>query len=99
MFIDRAIIEVRSGKGGDGRIAFRHEKYRPNGGPSGGNGGRGGSVFLRCSSKVSTLVNFRHSKVFKADNGENGDIKNMYDLYAHYSFVYVLLLDWSHEFL
>ena len=51
MFIDRAIIEVRSGKGGDGRIAFRHEKYRPNGGPSGGNGGRGGSVFLRCSSK------------------------------------------------
>ena len=103
MFIDRAIIEVRSGKGGDGRIAFRHEKYRPNGGPSGGNGGRGGSVFLRCSSKVSTLVNFRHSKVFKADNGENGDIKNMYgrsaeDIYIDLPVGTVIFLEENHQF-
>ena len=103
MFIDRAIIEVRSGKGGDGRIAFRHEKYRPNGGPSGGNGGRGGSVFLRCSSKVSTLVNFRHSKVFKANNGENGDIKNMYgrsaeDIYIDLPVGTVIFLEENHQF-
>ena len=78
MFIDRAIIEVRSGKGGDGRIAFRREKSRPKGGPSGGNGGRGGSIYLRCSNEVNTLVKFRHSKVFIANDGENGDIKDMY---------------------
>ena len=78
MFIDRAIIEVRSGKGGDGRIAFRRERSRPKGGPSGGNGGRGGSIYLVASSEVNTLVKFRHSKVFVANDGENGDIKDMY---------------------
>ena len=62
MFIDRAVIEVRSGKGGDGAIAFRREKYVPKGGPAGGNGGRGASVILRANSKINTLFNFRHSK-------------------------------------
>ena len=57
LFVDRAIIELRSGKGGDGAIAFIHEKNRPLGGPSGGNGGRGGSIYLRCSQTVTTLVN------------------------------------------
>lgn len=104
MFIDRAIIDVKSGKGGDGRIAFRHEKYRPNGGPSGGNGGRGGSVYLRCSQQVGTLVNFRHSKLFKAEDGENGDIKEMYgrsaaDIYIDLPIGTVVFLEENHQFL
>ncbi len=77
-FIDRVVIEVRSGKGGDGAIAFRREKYVAKGGPAGGNGGRGGSVILRANSHVNTLFNFRHSKAFIAKDGENGGIKNQY---------------------
>ena len=82
MFIDRAIIEVRSGKGGDGAIAFLHEKYVAKGGPAGGNGGRGGSIFLRASKTINTLFNFRHSKTFSANDGEKGGIKNQYGKYA-----------------
>ncbi len=82
MFIDRAVIEVRSGKGGDGAIAFLREKYRPNGGPAGGNGGRGGSVIFRATSHINTLFNFRHSKAFIADDGEKGGIKNQFGKYA-----------------
>ena len=82
MFIDRAVIEVRSGKGGDGAIAFLREKYVPKGGPAGGNGGRGGSIFLRASKTVNTLFNFRHSKTFIANDGEKGGIKNQYGKYA-----------------
>ena len=77
-FIDRAVIEVRSGKGGDGAIAFRREKYVAKGGPAGGNGGRGGSVIFRANSHINTLFNFRHSKAFIAKDGENGGIKNQY---------------------
>ena len=103
MFIDRAIIEVRSGKGGDGRIAFRREKSRPKGGPSGGNGGRGGSIYLRCSNEVNTLVKFRHSKVFIANDGENGDIKDMYgrgadDVYIDLPIGTVVFLEENHQF-
>ena len=82
MFIDRAVIEVRSGKGGDGAIAFLREKYVPKGGPAGGNGGRGGSIFFRANSKINTLFNFRHSKAFIAKDGENGGIKNQFGKYA-----------------
>ena len=82
MFIDRAVIEVRSGKGGDGAIAFLREKYRPNGGPAGGNGGRGGSVIFKATSHINTLFNFRHSKAFIADDGEKGGIKNQFGKYA-----------------
>ena len=82
MFIDRAVIEVRSGKGGDGAIAFLREKYVPKGGPAGGNGGRGGSIFLRASKTINTLFNFRHSKTFIANDGEKGGIKNQYGKYA-----------------
>ncbi len=78
MFIDRAVIEVRSGKGGDGAIAFRREKYVPKGGPAGGNGGRGASIILRANSKINTLFNFRHSKCFIGLDGEKGGIKNQY---------------------
>ena len=82
MFIDRAIIEVRSGKGGDGMIAFRREKYVAKGGPAGGNGGRGGSVILKANSRINTLFNFRHSKAFIAKEGEKGGIKNQFGKYA-----------------
>ncbi len=82
MFIDRAIIEVRSGKGGDGAIAFLREKYVPKGGPAGGNGGRGASIYLKANSHINTLINFRHSKAFIGDDGEKGGIKNQFGKYA-----------------
>lgn len=82
MFIDRAVVEVRSGKGGNGAIAFRREKFVAFGGPAGGNGGRGASIFFRACSKVNTLFNFRHSKTFIGADGEKGDIKNQYGKYA-----------------
>ena len=82
MFIDRAIIEVRSGKGGDGAIAFLREKYVPKGGPAGGNGGRGASIYLKASSHINTLINFRHSKAFIGADGEKGGIKNQFGKYA-----------------
>ena len=82
MFIDRAVIEVRSGKGGDGMIAFRHEKNMPKGGPSGGNGGKGASIYLRANKNINTLINFRHSKTFIGPDGGKGDIKNKYGSYS-----------------
>lgn len=82
MFIDRAVIEVRSGKGGDGAIAFLREKFVPNGGPAGGNGGRGASIYFKANSKVNTLFNFRHSKTFIGQDGEKGGIKNQYGRHA-----------------
>ncbi len=82
MFIDRVIIEVRSGKGGDGAIAFRREKYVPKGGPSGGNGGRGASIYLRANKTINTLFNFRHSKTIIGEDGEKGGSKNQYGKYA-----------------
>lgn len=72
MFIDYAKIIVRSGKGGDGIVAFRREKYVPKGGPSGGNGGNGGSIYLVADKNISTLLDFRYKKHFFAENGENG---------------------------
>ena len=68
MFIDKAIIEVRAGNGGNGMIAFHREKFISRGGPSGGNGGRGGSIIFRASKSVNTLINFRHSKCIMGKN-------------------------------
>ena len=104
MFIDRAIIEVRSGKGGDGAIAFRREKYIAKGGPAGGNGGRGASVILRANSKVNTLFNFRHSKCFIGPDGEKGGIKNQYgrhsnDIYIDVPIGTVVYEEEGHKFL
>lgn len=104
MFIDRAVIEVKSGKGGDGAIAFIHEKFRPNGGPSGGNGGRGGSIYFRAAKNASTLVNFRFSKTFIANDGEKGNIKNQYgrkadDIYVDVPVGTVVFLEENHQFL
>ena len=70
MFVDEVIIDVTTGHGGDGCMAFRREKYIAKGGPAGGNGGRGASVILRANSKINTLFNFRHSKCFIGPDGE-----------------------------
>ena len=78
MFIDKVVVEVRSGKGGDGMIAFLHEKYVAKGGPSGGNGGKGASIIFRANKSINTLYNFRHSKVFIGQDGEKGGTKNKY---------------------
>ncbi len=75
-FIDQATIEVRAGKGGDGIVAFRREKYVPAGGPSGGNGGKGGSVILTAVENLQTLLDFQYARSFKADDGKRGGPNN-----------------------
>jgi GTP-binding protein len=71
-FIDEAIIEVHAGKGGDGAAAFRREKYVPRGGPSGGDGGRGGSVWALADRNLNTLIDYRYARIHRAANGEGG---------------------------
>jgi GTP-binding protein len=75
-FIDEASIEVRAGDGGNGCVSFRREKYIPFGGPDGGDGGDGGSIYFEADSAVNTLVDFRHSRKFLAERGQNGMGKN-----------------------
>jgi len=75
-FIDEATIEVRAGDGGNGCVSFRREKYIPFGGPDGGDGGDGGSIYFEADSAVNTLVDFRHSRKFLAERGQNGMGKN-----------------------
>lgn len=76
MFADRAKIYVRSGKGGDGHVSFRREKYVPDGGPDGGDGGEGGSVIFRVDEGMNTLADYRHVRKYKAGDGEDGGKKN-----------------------
>lgn len=76
MFADRAKIYVRSGKGGDGHVSFRREKYVPNGGPDGGDGGRGGDVIFEVDEGLNTLTDFRHIRKYKAQDGEPGGKRN-----------------------
>ena len=71
-FVDEVVIKVQAGKGGDGCMSFRREKYVPKGGPDGGDGGKGGSVYLVAKEGLNTLVDFRYKRSFKAQNGEPG---------------------------
>jgi len=78
MFIDVAKIHLKAGKGGDGAVAFRREKYEPSGGPFGGDGGDGGSIILQGDEGIRTLMDFRYKRHYKAENGENGKTKKQY---------------------
>src|SRR6266436_1624545 len=76
MFVDEAKISVKAGDGGSGCVAFRREKYVPRGGPSGGDGGRGGSVYLEANPNDNTLLRYRYNREFKADRGRHGEGSN-----------------------
>lgn len=77
-FLDKTRIKISSGRGGNGMVAWRREKYVDKGGPAGGDGGNGGDIYLIADENMSTLMDFKYQSVFKADNGENGSIKNMH---------------------
>ena len=77
MFADRAKIYIRSGKGGDGHVSFRRELYVPNGGPDGGDGGRGGDVIFEVDEGQNTLGDYRHRRKYKAEDGQEGGQKTL----------------------
>jgi GTP-binding protein len=77
-FIDEATIKVYAGDGGNGVATFRREKYEPMGGPNGGDGGRGGSIFVVADRNINTLVDYRYTRTFKAQRGENGSGSDCY---------------------
>src|SRR6516162_3214338 len=76
MFVDEAKILVKGGDGGNGCVAFRREKYVPRGGPSGGDGGHGGSIYLEANPNDNTLLRYRYNREFKADRGRHGEGSN-----------------------
>lgn len=78
MFVDRAKIFIRSGKGGDGAVTFRREPYVPEGGPDGGDGGKGGDVVFMADPSLRTLMDFRYKRKYQAENGQNGMKKKKY---------------------
>jgi len=104
MFIDKAKLTVKSGKGGDGAIAFHREKFVERGGPSGGNGGRGGSIYFIAKNNSSTLINYRHARKVVAKDGEKGMAKKMYgaaaeDIYLEVPVGTVIFEEPEHKFL
>lgn len=78
MFTDYAKIVIKSGNGGNGAATFRREKYIAAGGPDGGDGGKGGSVYFVVDKDMNTLLDFRYKKIFKAENGQNGSGNHCY---------------------
>ena len=79
MFVDEVIVELTAGRGGDGCMAFRREKYVAMGGPFGGNGGKGGDIIFKVDEGLRTLIDLRYQKHIKASSGENGQGKNRHD--------------------
>lgn len=78
MFIDRARLKLKAGRGGDGAISWRREKFVPAGGPDGGDGGRGGSIYFIADPNIRTLLDYKYKGSYKAEPGENGKGKKMY---------------------
>lgn len=78
MFIDQAGISLKAGDGGNGLVSFRREKYVPDGGPDGGDGGKGGDIWIKADANLRTLMDFRYKRHYKAEKGEDGKKKNMY---------------------
>ena len=78
MNLDKVTITIKAGNGGSGKVNFHREKFVARGGPSGGNGGRGGSIIFKATKGSSTLINFRHSRVIMAQDGGKGMGKNCY---------------------
>lgn len=78
MFLDKVRIECKAGNGGNGVVAFRREKYVPNGGPSGGDGGKGGDIIFKVSKNIDNLGDFRYKKKFKAEDGASGSANNKF---------------------
>lgn len=76
MFADRATIFIKSGKGGDGHVSFRREKYEPSGGPDGGDGGKGGNIIFQVDEGLNTLTDYRHKRKYLAESGEPGGKRN-----------------------
>ncbi|PRY84098.1 GTP-binding protein [Alkalibacterium olivapovliticus] len=89
MFLDQVKVSVKAGKGGDGMVAFRREKYIPDGGPAGGDGGLGGDVVFVVDEGLRTLMDFRYNRHFRAEHGENGMSKGMHGRGAKTLFVKV----------
>ncbi|CAG0959565.1 GTPase Obg [Burkholderiales bacterium] len=82
-FVDEAFIEVHAGNGGNGVASFRREKFIPRGGPDGGDGGRGGSIYAVADRNINTLIDYRYARIHRARNGENGRGSDCYGASAH----------------
>ena len=89
MFLDKVKIECKAGNGGNGVVAFRREKYVPNGGPNGGDGGRGGDIIFKVSKDMDNLGDFRFKKKFKAENGEDGSGNNKFGKNGESLYIFV----------
>src|SRR4051812_43984015 len=77
-FIDEATVELHAGKGGDGAASFRREKFVPRGGPDGGDGGRGGSIYAVADRNINTLIDYQYARIHRAKNGEKGHGSDCY---------------------
>lgn len=89
MFLDLVTINLKAGNGGDGAVAWRREKFEPSGGPYGGDGGKGGDIYIVSDNNINTLVDYKYKRHFKAENGQNGRTKKQYGKYGEDLFLKV----------